>query len=161
MGYFGAGFLAPGYFAPGYFPGDPPPASADSFFEEDLLAHLAEVIGVAVYPGHIPRKADLPALSFFIVGGDHLQKLSGRAGQATARVQITVSSKSYVEVGRLGLTLEKALDGFRGPMGGTKVNSCIGGLQLTRYDTSVDASDRGVHEKIQEFTISFVESPNP
>lgn len=160
MGYFGAGFIAPGHFAPGYFPGDPAPP-ADSFFEVDLLAFLAQAIGVTVYPGHIPRKAALPALSFFVVGGDHLQKLSGRAGQATARVQVTVSSKSYLEVGRLGLSLEGALDGFRGRMGGTKVNSCIGGLQITRYDPSVDASDRGVHEKIQEFTIAYAESPNP
>lgn len=136
--------------------------SGADFFELCLLEYLLGSLDITVYPGHIPQGVDLPALSFFILGEDHLNKIGGAAGLCVVRVQFTISSTDYLEVGRLQKRLRDGLHGFKGLMGTIRVDSAFPGNALGQYEPAVDASDRGAHAKISDWTFIYRESiPTP
>jgi hypothetical protein len=142
--------------------GSPAIAPVFPYFERDLLAYL-NGFGFKVYPGHIPQGATLPALTFFIVGGDHLNRLGGAAGIVNKRVQIAVSSTSYIDCAVISEQVRSKLQGYiQKLMGQTYIFSVTLGTEVTQYEQSVDASDKGTHAKISEFTFIYQESiPTP
>lgn len=128
------------------------------YFEADLIAYL-ESFGFAVYPGKIPQRSALPAVSFFLIDGDSFQNLSGSSGMATGRYQFTVASTVFDESGVLNERLRRVLNRVQFQMGTRRVFSGVPGNQLTKYDPTSDAADEdGVHMKITEFTFMYAES---
>ena len=131
--------------------------STSTYFEKDLLAYLG-TLGVKVYPGKIPQRVNLPAISFFLVYGSHWYQLSGGSSKGVGHYQIGVSSTAYDDVGTLSRTLIKDLFKVQYQMGNTWVESGILGNQITQYAPPASSNDKGVHTKINEFTFTYQES---
>jgi hypothetical protein len=128
-----------------------------SYFEKDLVAYL-NTLGLPVYPGRIPQRKNVPAITFFLVYGDHGTQLSGASGIATGHYQIGVSSTRYDDVGQISEQLRLALFKIRYFLGQTYVFSGVLGNQISRYDPPPTDNDKGIHTKINEFTFQYQES---
>jgi hypothetical protein len=127
------------------------------YFENDLIGFLRS-LSLTVYPGKIPQRAALPAISFTLVYGDHWSQLSGLSGKGVGHYQIGVSSTSYAQVGSLSAYLIRCLYRVQYQMGSTWVESGILGNQISQYAPPASSSDKGVHTKINEFTFTYSES---
>lgn len=125
-----------------------------SFFEQDLVAYL-RTLGLTVYPGRIPQRVPLPAITFFQVFGAQGTKLSGASGVAEGRYQIGVSGYHFEDVGPIVVQLRKDLFRVQYQLGPTRVFSAVLGPQVTRYDPPKSSNDKGVHTKISEFAFQY------
>jgi hypothetical protein len=122
-----------------------------------LVAFL-NTLGVTVYPGRIPQRATLPAITFLQIDGDRLHQLSGPSGIAIGRYQITVSSTRYADCEVISEQLRGFLDRVQFWMGTSFVGAAILGNQLDKYDAPSSANDKGVHHLISEYTFRYEES---
>jgi hypothetical protein len=148
------------YFAARYFGGaggsSNSPAPSSNPFEFDLLAYLS-ASGLAPYPGHITQQAPLPALVYTLVAETPVYYLGGGSGLTSRTYQFSAYSTSYSEVLSLEQRLRRALHGYRGTMGATRVASSTLSNVLDRYDPSVDASDDGTYMRAADYQINLLE----
>jgi hypothetical protein len=160
VGFF-TGFAPSGFTA--YFPGSGQTSPKLPPFEVDLVAYLTGVgLGVSIYPGHIPQKADpsVPAISFLAVSEQPRYTLMRASGMTSRNYQFSTWSRSYLTSCAVELALRDALHGFRGLMGSTPVSACR--LQQCLdlpFEPDVDESDEGTYQRVSEYRIAFQEIP--
>ncbi len=145
------------------FDGGPAPAPPASVrFEVDLLAYLGPALDATIYPGHVPQRAALPAVTYTLVGEEPRYTIGAAAG-LTARVyQFSFFSRDQLDAIDLEASARSALHGYRGPMGSTLVTSCrLQDAMDLPYEANVDGSDSGTFHRVAEYRIFLKESiPN-
>ncbi len=92
--------------------------------EEALVAHLLANAGVIAYVGNriyplvIPEGVELPAIAYQRISTPRESTHSGPSGLASPRFQFSCVSGKYSEANGLVNAVRRALDGYKGTMGG-------------------------------------------
>ena len=97
--------------------------------EPDLIEHMkASLTGIAggVHLGNVPQDCDAPAISVTRISGTSPRTLGGRKLFSRADVQIVVvGDDRYAPVMAAANQVRELLEGFRGPMRMTLIESCL------------------------------------
>ena len=93
--------------------------------------------GLAVYPGHIPQDARLPAVAYQVVTSEPNPTHDGASKLITRHVQFTIDAKSYADNKAVAAALRARLDGYRGTIDGCRIGAL---LWENEYDSYAEAS---------------------
>jgi hypothetical protein len=148
-------FLGSGYATP------LPPVPAQPF-ETNLTTFLAAALpSIPCWHGKVPQKLKQPGIYWLIVDGDSVLNLSGASGGAWAHVKFTAASTAPGDIWSLAESLRMALQGrpgkWPGKMGTMTVQTVNVHSRVSDYTPAVDGTDRGPHQKSQEFYIFYDE----
>jgi len=88
-----------------------------------LLTHksLTDLIGQRLYPGWLPEKPAMPSVAYLEVSGVRFHNID----VAYPRFQFSCFSNRYVEAKQVATEITKALQRFKGDIGGTRVIQCV------------------------------------
>lgn len=95
-----------------------------------LLVHdasLSAFVGNRVYPLVAPNYVETPYIAYKRVSGPRWRSISGPSGVAQPRIQIDVYDLTYAGAKATAKAVRKALDGYRGVIGGI----VIGGITVS------------------------------
>lgn len=81
--------------------------------------------GLAVYPGHIPQDAPLPAVAYQVVTSESNPTHDGAGKLMMRHVQFTIDAKAYSEVKAIAVALRVRLDGYRGTVDGCRIGAVL------------------------------------
>jgi hypothetical protein len=142
--------------------GSAPPAVSQGF-DFDLSSYLGAKLAFDIYPGHLPQQSNpavevMPAYTYAQVYAEHVALLSGGAGLCEANYQVDAWSYLDDQVVAMTQALFKALHGFRGTMGLTKVQGCLLHNQLTLDEAPAGIADQWVFHRVSQFKIFYVET---
>lgn len=79
---------------------------------------LSALIAGRIYPLVLPQKPTLPAITYQRISGLRVRSHQGPSGLASPRFQFDAWADSYASARTVADELRRALDGFRGMMGG-------------------------------------------
>ena len=89
-------------------------------------AGLTAIIDTRIFPQLVPQGANnYPAVTFQTISESNTHSLSGVSGLAMSRLQITCWGRTVLDALRVRDAVVDALDGYRGLMGSTTVQSCL------------------------------------
>lgn len=135
-----------------------PPPAPPVVFDVQLAAWLVATLGVACYPLKVPEEVtDYPVLTYTLVDGDSETGLSGPTGQAWRNYQFDAYSTDFAEAATLDEQLRLVIEGYRGPIGLSRVTVSQRHRPLSDYESSPDGSDDGVFRFMGEYTLWFVQ----
>ena len=154
------------YFAAAYFPGPywggagAGPARPPYLFEDQLATWLAGLLGTNPYPNQLPsRESDYPLLSYTIVDGAPIMRLSGASGLDWIAIQFDAWAPAYADAANLIERLRLILQDYRGPVGLATLKNCIAGRPRSFYEANVDGTDEGAHRYSRDFKIWYLVTP--
>jgi hypothetical protein len=149
------GFLAYGLDSPASYP----PVTPARPFLVELVAFLdASLPGLAIYPGHLPRKGvSFPALVYNRVSGDRWIRLSGPSGVAEVTVQFDCYSPDDFAALAADDRLRRALQPLAGLMGTVRVLEANLHDQASEYEPAAEGSDLGTYRHRSEFLFFYLQ----
>ena len=120
---------------------------------------ITAVVSTRIFGVKRPQKIrTLPAITFERMNGGHDHTLSAAAGSAIPRFRIRCWAATYVAADALAEILRNVMQGYRGTMGSTTVQSVILDDEFDEYEESEDGSDQGVFGIAHDYLIRYVES---
>lgn len=140
----------------------PPPSAGDpgATIREAVRGRLVESAEVhdqvegRVYPGSLPQKATLPAVTFFVPARTGGHNLKGSNGTVVTRVQISAWANRQSEVVAIAEAIRHRFDGFKGLMGEVEILSCLFQDEVDLPEPPNDGSDRWTHQIAIDYRIS-------
>jgi hypothetical protein len=119
---------------------------------------ISALIGSRMYLQKAPQGASLPLIIFSLQRSSPNHHLRGYSGVTEDTIEI--ECQSYTDVGAKDLKekVRKKLQGYRGVMGSTFVNSCFITDESDHYTDRSDASDKGIFIALLEFTTWHTET---
>lgn len=117
-------------------------------FERDLYAwlkvhpQLQPVFADRWHPLEIPLEWDLPAVAYMNVAQARKKTQSGPNGKAKPRIQFSVVAETYDDMLTASKALRRALDGFKGVMGATRVDNVTLVMSLDAGEYSARGATR-------------------
>jgi len=99
---------------------------------------VAALVMDRVYPIVTPQGAELPAVVYQRISGPRDETMDGPSGLASPRYQFSCIGRGYGEMVAVAEAVRRALDGFRGDVGGVHVDSI---LMLNEFREFVAATD--------------------
>lgn len=96
--------------------------------EEELAAYLAAnvpAVSSRIYPMRLPQGVTLPAITYLKVSGVRKHSLTGPAGSASPRMQVSCWGATYGAAKNLASLVRIAIDGYRGTMGAIEVGAIL------------------------------------
>ena len=113
------------------------------------LAAVTDVTSTRIYAGHLPQKATLPAIVYYVISGTHDHHLTGSANFGMTRIQMDCYATTRGTANSLGEILRKNLTHYRGAAGSETVDNINAGSPRERDESPKDSSDswRYVHSR--------------
>jgi len=99
--------------------------------EADLYSYLTQhpdfiaEVSTRLFPRRLPQEPVLPAATYMRVSTRAGHDLSGPDGLPRARFQFTAWAKTPLEARRVGESLRRILDGYKGYVGTTWIDACF------------------------------------
>lgn len=125
--------------------------------EPDLIDYLVSNVpsaGGRVYLGNAPQNVETPAVVVIRVSGSTPRTLSGVALFQRADVQIaTVGDDRYAPVLTTANEVRAALDGYKGVMRNTRIESCRG--RSDPADASFIDGNKVMRQLTQDFHVVY------
>lgn len=91
-----------------------------------LMMASSEISGAAddrIYPLVAPDCVATPYITYQRISGERWNSLAGSVGKAQPRIQIDVWAETYAAAKQLGDAIRRALDGYRGTVGGIRIGA--------------------------------------
>lgn len=117
-------------------------------------ADVKAVLGSRIYPFEIPQNLDDAPFAVIIASIERTHSKDGPTGNARATVQISTWSSRVLEAEAAMNAIRRALDGYRGPMGGLEIGAVRSGTESDLDDAWDRVDLRGIGI---QFTIDYVE----
>lgn len=120
---------------------------------------VSALVGSRIYPCDLPQNCVFPAINYHRISSVRELLMDGYINIAKTRFQVDCWDIKHLDVKRLGATIRKALNGFKGIVQGIDI-------QLIELDSDHDIPDGGEVEQIglqskkgfsQDFFIYFIE----
>jgi len=137
-------------------------------FSEDLVTFLkaqssiTDLVGsgaaARIRPAKLKQREAVPAIRYVIPSAESAEGLSGPVGVCSPNLQIDCYGRTKKLANELGEAVRLSLQGFRGMMGSTFVNSITLPNQMELYEEPIDSSDEGVHRKMLQFLVFHSEA---
>lgn len=109
--------------------------------KSQLAGHvgLSALIGTRVYPGQLPQKPTLPAVSYFTLANDRLYRHGGPSGDAEPVFQIDIWADTYALARSVAEQVRLAMNAFTGTVSGVWVHhaKCVGERDLYEDETRI------------------------
>ena len=112
-------------------------------FEADFVTHckanagIAGLIGGRLYPLRVPQDVNLPSAAYQVISAPRDHAHTGAGGLVHMRMQITCQAKDYGAAKGLSEAFRACLDGYKGTMGSTSVDSCLMVNESDAWGTSL------------------------
>lgn len=109
---------------------------------------LTKLINTRVYPGWIPKNAEMPSVAFFVVSGAKHHDID----VAYPRIQFSTFANRYLDAKKIAKVIVDSLRRYKGKMGNTNILQIV--LQ-NEYD--MHESDTGLYHVAIDFKIIYRE----
>lgn len=150
------GLLGGGFLAPEYLGGEAGSEESVILFTDQLATFIAAQLGTYAYPDALPsRETVYPLLSYTVVTGDNLMKLSGASGKAWITIQLDSYSQTSFEAGSLSERLRRLFQDFNGQLGEIEVSNCLVSRPRSSYTPSPTGTDVGIYRLSRDFKFWF------
>jgi hypothetical protein len=117
-------------------------------------APLNAVVPVAkIYPGVIPLSAVLPAIAYTLVSKIEQTSTALTTVKKTARIQVTIASKTYPQVKQIASLVEAACNHKQGTFNNVQTDSVI----LDNVGADFRDDDVGIFYSTLDFRIAYSE----
>ncbi len=97
--------------------------------EADIITHMLAVSGIAalvsdrIQPLRLDQNSALPGITLNRIGTTPQHRQEGKAQEFETRIQFDIWATSYKSAKAVASQVRLALDGFRGTMGSSRVDS--------------------------------------
>jgi hypothetical protein len=123
----------------------------------NLLSNNAPLNAVVpaskVYPGIIPLSAVLPAIAYTLVSKTEQTSTALTTIKKTARIQVTIASKTYPQVKQVAALVEAACNHKQGTFNNVQTDSVI----LDNVGADFRDDDAGIFYSTLDFRIAYSE----
>lgn len=119
---------------------------------------VESAVGLRISPEPIEQGTRLPAISYFVIDSESGEDLQGAVGVAHTRIQIDVYAAKRIQANQIADEIRKAIQGFRGRMGGVFVHGVsAGSAARDSTDAPTDGSDVHRYLRSRDYVISHEE----
>lgn len=119
-----------------------------------------KAVGSRIYPQSLPQGASFPALTYYRTSHQSLKSLAGLSGLSQARVSVDCWALNYTDAHALadairGNKTNPGLDGYRGTVGGVRIQSCFCTNQMDQIERPVHGDEKGVPHCTLDFELWY------
>ena len=133
-------------------------AALTTWLESD--PDVAAAVGARIYPQSIPQGASFPCVTYYRTGQQTTRSLSGLTGLSRARLTLDCWALTYSAAKSLadavrGTKSTPKLDGYRGTVGGVKIQACFCTNVTDSLETPVHGDEKGVPHVALDFDLNY------